>query len=148
MKTALLPFLMLMLASVLTGCVTKTPLSDTTVKGVKLSGDWQIEMIDQGGIIDNSLITLQFTETNRIAGSTGCNRYVAAVDTRNNAFRVSQAGVTRRACLTALAKQEQRFLAALDDAVAYKMTAATGLIIYDQQHHPRLKLIQIVPKVD
>ena len=48
-----------------------------SVDGDSLVGTyWQVESVDSGGIIDNSMITVSFPEQGRIAGSTGCNRFM------------------------------------------------------------------------
>ena len=137
--------LMVFSTATLLGCATveKTfePKAETNEEPV-LQGLWRVEDIDQGGVIDYAMVTLEFLENSRIAGSTGCNRYTANLDS-DEGFVVTQAGSTKRACPPAIAAQEQRFLSALNDAARYQFEAATWLIIYDALDQPRLKLIEI-----
>ncbi len=128
------------------GCASEKASPEARADSVKLTGAWRVEDIDQGGVIDGAMVTLQFEEQDRIAGSTGCNRYTGAVDTAKNRFVVSKAGSTRRACVPAVAKQEQRFLAALNDATRYEIESETWLVIYDGSSKQRLKLIQMAPR--
>lgn len=111
-----------------------------------LSGSWQVEDIDQSGIIDSSMMTVEFGAKNRIAGFTGCNRYSANVDTEQGRFIVSEAVSTRRACVPAIGKQESRFLAALQDASRYEWREHKGLVVYDANNEQRLKLVRMPPQ--
>lgn len=136
---------MVFLITTLSACATveKTfePRAETKEELV-FKGLWRVEDIDQGGVIDYAMVTLEFVENGRIAGSTGCNRYTANLDT-DDGFVVSKASSTKRACPPAIAKQEQRFLLALNDATSYQFEAATWLNIYDTLGQSRLKLIEI-----
>lgn len=131
-------FLLLCVVMISAGCI-----PDETHS---LSGTWRVEDIDQGGVTDNSMLTIQFAEQDRIAGSTGCNQYHAMLNSHDHAFEVSKAVTTRRACVPAISHQEQRFLAALNDAARYEIEQDTWLIIYDKNDKKRLKLIQIEPE--
>ncbi|WOD08730.1 META domain-containing protein [Marinomonas sp. GJ51-6] len=111
-----------------------------------LSGSWQVEDIDQAGIIDSSMMTVEFGAEGRIAGFTGCNRYSANVDTEQGRFIVSEAVSTRRACVPAIGKQESRFLAALQDASRYEWQEHKGLVVYDANNEQRLKLVRMSPQ--
>lgn len=108
-----------------------------------LDGTWQVEDIDNGGIIDNSMITMQFGDDNRIAGSTGCNQYSGNLMSANHTFTVSKVISTRKGCPSAIASQEQRFLAALSSATRYEFKSGTWLVIYDNEDNQRLKLISM-----
>jgi heat shock protein HslJ len=111
-----------------------------------LAGTWHVEDIDQGGVIDDVSVTVQLIGENQISGSTGCNRYSGIVDLNDQAFVVSKTVSTRRACVTAIAKQEQRFLTALNEAARYTIEAQIWLVIYDASDKPRLKLTRIKSK--
>lgn len=53
---------------------------------------WQVEDIDEGGIIDRSHVTLEFESDERVAGTTGCNRYFGTLQIDGSLFAVSGAG--------------------------------------------------------
>lgn len=104
---------------------------------------WQAEDIDRGGIIDNSMVTLEFTDDGQVAGSTGCNRYFGKALLGDGAFSASAVGSTRRACAAALMDQERRFLDALQSAERFKVENDIWLILLDAQGTERLRFIQL-----
>ncbi|MFA7554263.1 MAG: META domain-containing protein [Spongiibacteraceae bacterium] len=137
--------LAIIISTVIVGCVSEPQTNNITADTPQLSGSWRVEDIDQGGVIDFSMITIEFMPDGRIAGSTGCNRYSGDLEANHGSFVVSQTITTRRACLAAIGQQEQRFLAALNEANHYAMVEKTWLVIYDIADQPRLKLIQTPP---
>ena len=67
-------------AIVLSGCLEDAPVTKRSATAATtlpmLEGTvWQVEDIDNNGIIDRSMITMDFTEDGQIQGFTGCNRY-------------------------------------------------------------------------
>ena len=104
---------------------------------------WQVEDIDGGGIIDRSNITLEFPGNTEIAGSTGCNRYFGSLAVGGDRFAVSGTGSTRRACVPAIMEQEQRFLAALQDAATYAVEDDTWLDLFDAAGDRRVRAIRV-----
>ena len=142
MYRALRILLFITIGSAVAGCGSNNDTPEITTAAEMLTGLWRIEDVDQGGVIDYTMATLQFSENGRIAGSTGCNRYTAEVETSDGTFVISKTSSTRKACVPAVAKQEQRILAALNDATRYEIESNTWLIIYDASNIRRLKLIQ------
>lgn len=104
---------------------------------------WQVENIDERGIIDRSMVTLALDDDGRIAGSAGCNRYFGTLYVDGDVFTVSGIGSTRRACVAALMNQEQRFLRALEDAARYALDAVGRLEIYDGAGARRLVAVAL-----
>lgn len=104
---------------------------------------WQVEDIDERGIIDRSMISLAISRDGRVAGSTGCNRYVGHVYLDGDVITVSGIGSTRRACAPALMEQERRFLAALEAASSYAYDAVGRLVIRDGAGGQRLLAVGI-----
>ncbi len=129
--------------AVISGCGGYGTSSPVEPDSVTLSGMWQVESIDQGGIIDNSMITIEFDDDNRIVGSTGCNRYSGLIAITDDNITVSNILSTRKACAPAMMMQEQRFLAALNEITHYQISLDTWLIVADHDNNERLKLIQI-----
>lgn len=127
-------------------CTSKPDSNTPSVEEANVSpllGLWQVEDIDQGGIIDYSMITLHIEENGRVSGSTGCNRYSANTIIENGFINISQAISTRKACPPALMNQEQRFLSALSSAVAYDLLENDIVIIVDQQGQQKLRMIKL-----
>jgi putative lipoprotein len=140
--------LFITIGSTLAGCGSKDDTPELKTDAEMLTGLWHVEDIDQGGVIDYAMVTLQFSENNRIAGSTGCNRYTGEVAISDGSFVISKASFTRKACVPAVAKQEQRFLAALNDATRYEIESNTWLIISDASDTRRLALTQVESSQD
>lgn len=79
-----------------------------------ISGQWQIEDINNQGIIDSSHITLGFdTQEKRVYGSSGCNRYNSNYQLSGEGIAFTQGLSTEMACAEALMNQENKFLATL-----------------------------------
>lgn len=117
---------------------------DNSSTTVNLAGTtWQIEDIDEAGIVDRSMITLQFPGEGRVAGSTGCNRYFGTVSIDGDRLSFSQLGSTRRACVPALMNQEQRFLEVIQSVSSYRIEDSGTLILRDDSGSARLKGIGI-----
>lgn len=135
-------------AMLLSGCSEDTAMTEKNVTAATtlpvLEGTiWQVEDIDNGGIIDRSMITMDFTEGERILGFTGCNRYFADATVAEDVLSLGSIGGTRRACAPALMNQEQRFLNALNDAARYAIDKDTWLVVYDAEGVERLRAIGI-----
>ena len=101
-------------------------------------GEWQVEDINGGGIIDSSHMTLKFGDDGRVSGSAGCNNYSATYTVSGTKMTVGPVASTRRMCPgEAIMNQEQRMLAALageqdiqfTEDGALKLRAASGFSI-------------------
>lgn len=116
---------------------------DDTAQTPDLNGTvWQVEDVDNGGIIDNSMITVAFAD-GQVTGFTGCNRYFGTYETVGSSLTVRGLGNSRKACPPAIMAQEQRFLKGLISATSYQVESDTWLIIIDDKEQPRLKMIEI-----
>jgi len=83
---------------------------------------WQLEDLGGRGVIDNSMVTLEFPEAGRVAGRGGCNRYFGSVELDGESIKFGQMGATRMACAEALMDQEGRYLKALESAQRYTLS--------------------------
>lgn len=99
-----------------------------------LTGEaWRVEDINQQGIIDASLVTLQFDDAGGLYGTASCNQYTTTYELTEQ-IDIGQAITTRKACAPALMQQEQRFLDLLaqviqidfDDKGALLLSTADG----------------------
>lgn len=103
---------------------------------------WIAEAVDGEGMVGRPPITLTFESAERAVGSTGCNRYFAAVRMSERArLRFGQPGSTRMACPPAVMEQEQRFLAAIEAVRGYRLDG-TALVLVDERDLARLRLIR------
>ena len=118
---------------------------------MNLSGTtWHIDDVDDTGVVDRSMITMQFEAGGRVAGNTGCNRYFGSVSLDADRLSFSQLGSTRRACVPALMNQEQRFLEALQSVTSYRIDEREILLLLDGNGARRLRgaRIQADPTAD
>ncbi len=146
MRQTLSGLLLVILAGIITGCASENTAQAEEAEPVELTGLWQVEDIDESGVIDRTMVTLQLEGDNKITGSTGCNRYTGDVNTNDSNFVVANVVSTRRACVPAVSSQEQRFLTALNEASHYEIKSSTWLVVFDASDKQRLKLIKASPQ--
>lgn len=95
---------------------------------------WWVEDISQGGVIDNSHTTIYFVEAGRVAGDSGCNRYMGGYTRDGEALSFGNLAGTMMACPEALMNQERRFHEAMGQVTAWRIDGETGLLhLLDEQ---------------
>jgi heat shock protein HslJ len=83
---------------------------------------WQLMATGQSLPRSQKPITLTFSENNRLAGSSGCNRYMGSFKVTGKQFEIkSPLASTRMACPEALMRREKQFLEALSAAKSYQI---------------------------
>ncbi|WP_421712579.1 META domain-containing protein [Alteromonas abrolhosensis] len=116
---------------------------------------WQVESIDQAGVIDFSHVTVNVNsngDTSRVSGSTGCNQFTAALragdaekvfsdKSATASFSTNNIILTKKACAPALMKQEQRFIDMLTASTKYSIVDNTWLVLYDSNGSETIKAI-------
>lgn len=86
-------------------------------------GVWIVEDINRTGIIDNSRLTLTFSEDGRVSGSTNCNGFSGTYSVDGTKLTLGALAMTRRACLAeALSNQERKYTSALDGELSWTIT--------------------------
>jgi len=91
---------------------------------------WQLMATGQSLPRSQKPITLTFSENNRLAGSSGCNRYMGSFKVKGNQFELkSPLASTRMACPEASMQREKQFLEALSAAKSYQINAKGELEI-------------------
>lgn len=99
-------------------------------------GAWTVEDINRGGVIDNTVLTLNFSENRRVTGSTGCNSLSGSYTATGTHLTFSPLVTTRRACLApALNAQEAKFTKALQGEMAWRLTADGALELTREGGH-------------
>lgn len=99
------------------------------VDAALLGPEWLVEDLEGRGVVDRSRTTLAFMPDGGLAGTAGCNRYMTTVTAGGGRLAVGAVATTRRACLPALADQEQRFLRLLAAADRYAIDAQGALVL-------------------
>ena len=97
---------------------------------------WTVEDLNRGGVIDNTVLTLNFTEAGRVSGSTGCNSLSGSYTATGTTLIFSPLVTTRRACTApALNAQEARFTFALQGELTWRITADGALELTREGGH-------------
>jgi heat shock protein HslJ len=98
---------------------------------------WQLktEGVDEAGEV-----WIVFSETGKVSGSTGCNRFNASFESSDSTVMISVIAMTRMACLgEERASREADFVKALEEAARFTATAET-LTLRDEANAPLLTL--------
>lgn len=99
-------------------------------------GAWTVEDLNRGGVIDNTVLTLTFTENGRVTGSTGCNSLSGTYTATETTLTFSPLAMTRRACVApALNAQEAKFTKALQGEMTWRLTADGALELTREGGH-------------
>jgi heat shock protein HslJ/membrane-bound inhibitor of C-type lysozyme len=91
-------------------------------------GEWVVEDIGGGGVIDNSRASLDFGD-DRVAGSGSCNSYSAAYALSGEGLALGPTMATKRACPEALVNQEQKFFNILQKISRFEINETGALIL-------------------
>lgn len=93
----------------------------------RLGGTWQVEDLQGAGVIDRLPLTLVFDPSGRLHGSAGCNTYSAPVQIDGRHLQIGTMALTQRACIPAVAQQQDRFVALLRDVRDWRLLADGAL---------------------
>jgi heat shock protein HslJ len=93
------------------------------------AGEWVVEDINQGGVIDRSRVTLNFGNDRRVSGLASCNNYTGAYTVAGSSLTVSQLVSTRKACIPGLGEQETRFLQTLENVSGFELSDTGALVL-------------------
>ncbi len=112
-------------------------MGDTTLKGcggepvsLLTGGEWRVEDINGGGVIDNSHATLVFNADGTAGGSASCNNWHGQFRITGEGFGFGGIATTLKACAPALEQQERRFLDVLNHATGFDIDPHGRLIIH------------------
>jgi putative lipoprotein len=100
---------------------------------------WRADEIDGRRVPSPSAPTLSFDGVHGVSGSSGCNRYSAALTVRGLELRVGDVALTRMACPPAVMELESRFVTALAAVRGYRLAGDT-LELLDESGRVRLRL--------
>ena len=97
------------------------------------AGEWVVEDINGGGIIDRSRVTLNFGNDGRVSGRASCNNYVGAYEVQGRSLEVSQLVTTRKACAPSLNEQEARFVQSLEQSSRFRLSETGALVLEGEE---------------
>lgn len=92
-------------------------------------GEWVVEDINGGGIIDRSRVTLNFWQDGRVTGRTSCNNFMGQYQLTGEGLSIGQIAGTRMACAPSLMEQEQRVLANLEGIQGFDFDQTGALLL-------------------
>lgn len=93
-------------------------------------GEWVVEDINGGGIIDRSRVTLNFWEDGRVTGRASCNNFMGEYQLTGEGLSISHPATTRKACAPSLMEQEQRVLHNLDTLQRFDIDDTGALLLH------------------
>ncbi|MBK0328347.1 META domain-containing protein [Rhodobacteraceae bacterium F11138] len=107
--------------------------TDTVGGNLLTGGEWRVQDIDGHGVIDIAQTTISFERDGRVSGSGGCNRYTGSYEQADDTLTFGPVAVTRKACVPAVARQEDAFLSFMDTQVTVQFTETGALVLTDPQ---------------
>lgn len=85
---------------------------------------WRLTSLDGTPVLASTTITAEFTGEDRVAGSSGCNRYMGGARAEAGRLAVTPLASTMMACPPdGVMEQETRYLATLQAATRYSVGA-------------------------
>jgi len=98
--------------------------------------EWRVEDLNRGGVIDNSNLTLTFTATGRVTGSTHCNSLSGIYYATETVITFGPINTTLKACAAeALNQQASRFTEALRGEMGWRVTEDGALELTREGGH-------------
>lgn len=99
-----------------------------TANETSLLGKWIVKSIKGMPVIGNSTAYIEFSNENRVSGSSSCNRFFGTFIRDDSKMTISETGSTRTICAAPLMEQERRFLSVLGNIES--MTLANGSVSF------------------
>ena len=97
---------------------------------------WRLENLAGAGVLDRVQATLEFPSEGRASGNGSCNRFNGVVTIEGDTITFGGLATTRKACLEAVMRQEDAYLAALRDAERFEIDGQTLLIHVKDRPEP------------
>jgi heat shock protein HslJ/membrane-bound inhibitor of C-type lysozyme len=100
-------------------------------KSLLTGEEWEVESIGGEPVVEESTVTIQFLDENRVAGNASCNRYTGGFQLTGEGLSFSQMASTLMACASeALGAQEARFLSLLQDVYRFEIDPEGRLVLH------------------
>jgi putative lipoprotein len=108
----------------LAGCFSGNATSPTEATALSLAGPtWRVTSIGGQPVLSGTTITAEFSTEDRVAGTSGCNRYFGSAKAEAGRIAMGPFGATLMACSPDdVMAQESRYLAALEAAKSYRVS--------------------------
>ena len=92
-------------------------------------GEWRVEDIGGGGVIDHSRASIAFSTDGTASGLAGCNHFRAGFFLTGERLSFGPAAMTRKRCIPALMNEEKRFGEALSMVTGFDIDETGALIL-------------------
>lgn len=116
-------------------------MSEAAGAGKLFGVKWIAEDIGGGGVNDKARSTITFAAGGVVNGSGGCNNFSGTAKVDGNRIEIGPLAATQKACIPALADQEQKFFRALANAHLFEIDERTQkLVLKDESGAPLAKL--------
>lgn len=104
---------------------------NSSAANISLVGqEWRVEDLANKGVIDNSLITLNFDADGRLHGNASCNMYGADYTVQGKNIKFGMMMSTERACIApALMNQESQFFEILGKVTRFEFSETNALVL-------------------
>lgn len=99
---------------------------------VDLVAEWRVEDIDNRGLPDGAMVTLNFANDGKLSGRSGCNRYVGGWSQDPKGLTFTPLAMTRMACVPALMEVEARFADASARVTQARIDETGALVLMDE----------------
>ncbi|ESQ16599.1 MAG: hypothetical protein N838_05510 [Thiohalocapsa sp. PB-PSB1] len=90
---------------------------------------WTLSSLKGEALPEAVSITIQFLENNRIAGNSGCNRFMGGYVLTGEGLSFSQLGGTMMACPEPQMQVEQQFLDLMAEVIGFDLSADGALLL-------------------
>ncbi|GAA6130367.1 hypothetical protein NBRC116187_07270 [Halopseudomonas sabulinigri] len=91
--------------------------------------EWIVEDVDSKGVIDNTQMSLNFTNEGLLGGRAACNQYTTSYQLGGEGLTTQAIASTQKACAPALMNQDEHFLEVLGDVARFEIDDTGALIL-------------------
>jgi putative lipoprotein len=107
----------------LTACFSGNATSPSDPEASLVGPTWRVVSIGGQPALSGTTVTAEFSSEERVAGTSGCNRYFGSVKAESGRISMGPFGATLMACSPDdVMAQESRYLAALEAAKGYTVS--------------------------
>jgi len=91
--------------------------------------EWIVEDVDNKGVIDNTQMSLNFTNEGLLGGRAACNQYTTSYQLGGEGLTTQAIASTQKACGEALMNQDEHFLEVLGDVARFEIDDTGALLL-------------------
>lgn len=91
--------------------------------------EWIVEDVDRKGVIDNTQMSLNFTNDGLLGGRAACNQYSTSFQLTGEGLSTQAIAATQKACAPALMDQDDHFFDVLGDVTRFDLDETGALLL-------------------